>query len=307
MINALKLLEKANAQMLVANSEELGIDYELLKSIATRCGFIVQEKKESGKLYFKLKKKGIPLVKLYSNEEDNKFNFLDVSDFHVGNKSFNPEKLSGLLQSAVDRKVRQVFIAGDVFEALYDTSEFDYRIMTSKKHKFVERSFKSQVHAIYNILKDYDLNYYVINGNHEYGYEQLGIMNPMQELEKRLKNVGINFNSYDTYIVDFLIAGVVKRVMHLESYYERKTVCNSLERLYEFERHGGLNILTGENEYSPIRFFECGHLHLTMELYSARHNVYVIQPGSLIVSENPYESGVFVRGETTKEKNVIRY
>ncbi len=256
---------------------------------------------------FRLKKKGIPLVKLYSREEEKTFNFLDVSDFHVGNKDFNPDKLHEILREAVERGVRQVFIAGDIFEAVYDVTQYDFRIMNPKKQKQVEKCFKSQLYTIFKILREYDLSYYAINGNHEYGYEQLGIMNPLKQLEEKLRCEGIDFNSYGTYIVDFLIAGVVKRVMHLESYYERKTVCNAMERLYEFERHGGLNVKISETEKVPIRFLECGHVHLTMELYSARHNVYVMQPGSLIVTENPYESGIFVRGEVTKERNIVRY
>ena len=200
-----------------------------------------------------------------------------------------------------------VFIAGDIFEAVYDVTQYDFRIMNPKKQKQVEKCFKSQLYTIFKILREYDLSYYAINGNHEYGYEQLGIMNPLKQLEEKLRCEGIDFNSYGTYIVDFLIAGVVKRVMHLESYYERKTVCNAMERLYEFERHGGLNVKISETEKVPIRFLECGHVHLTMELYSARHNVYVMQPGSLIVTENPYESGIFVRGEVTKERNIVRY
>lgn len=307
MVNALKLMEKANCQVLTTNSDELGIDYELFKSIASRCGFLVQERKEEVHKKFKLKKKGIPLVQLYSRDQDNTFNFLDVSDFHVGNNDFNPDKLHEILQRAVEREVRQVFIAGDIFEAVYDVTQYDFRIMNLKKQKQVEKCFKSQLYTIFKILREYNLNYYAINGNHEYGYEQLGIMNPLKQLEEKLQCEGINFNSYDTYIVDFLVASVVKRVMHLESYYERKTVCNSMERLYEFERHGGLMVKVNDFETAPIRFLECGHIHLTMELFSSKCNVYVIQPGSLIVTENPYESGIFVRGEVTKEKNIIRY
>lgn len=307
MVNALKLMERANCKSITADSEELGIDYELFKSIAERCGFSIQEKNDELRKMFRLKKKGIPLVKLYSREEEKTFNFLDVSDFHVGNKDFNPDKLHEILREAVERGVRQVFIAGDIFEAVYDVTQYDFRIMNPKKQKQVEKCFKSQLYTIFKILREYDLSYYAINGNHEYGYEQLGIMNPLKQLEEKLRCEGIDFNSYGTYIVDFLIAGVVKRVMHLESYYERKTVCNAMERLYEFERHGGLNVKISETEKVPIRFLECGHVHLTMELYSARHNVYVMQPGSLIVTENPYESGIFVRGEVTKERNIVRY
>jgi hypothetical protein len=179
--------------------------------------------------------------------------------------------------------------------------------MNQQKYKQIEKSFKNQLYTIYKILKQYDLNYYAINGNHEYCYEQLGISQPLKMLEEKLNRDGINFTAYDTYIMDFIVAGVVKRMIHLESYYERKTISHSMERLYEFERHGGLNITKDDGEILPLRFLECGHVHLTMEMYSSVHNVYVTQPGSLIVTENPYEPGIFVRGEVTKEKNIIRY
>ena len=159
MVNALKLMEKANCQVLTTNSDELGIDYELFKSIASRCGFLVQERKEEVHKKFKLKKKGIPLVQLYSRDQDNTFNFLDVSDFHVGNNDFNPDKLHEILQRAVEREVRQVFIAGDIFEAVYDVTQYDFRIMNLKKQKQVEKCFKSQLYTIFKILREYNLNY----------------------------------------------------------------------------------------------------------------------------------------------------
>lgn len=307
MVNALKLMEKSNYNYAIADSNELGIEYDLLKDIALRCGFEVREKFKDSKRMFKLKKSGIPLVELYSWEDDNTFNFLDISDLHVGSENFNADKLNSILTEAMERNVRQVFIAGDVFEAVYEPSKYDFRIMNQQKLKQIEKSFKHQLYTIYKILKQYNLNYYAINGNHEYCFEQLGIGQPLKELEEKLNQDGINFTSYDNYIMDFEIAGVIKRMIHLESYYERKTISHSMERLYEFERHGGLNITISNGEILPIRFLECGHVHLTMELYSSIHNVYVTQPGSLIVSENPYEPGIFVRGEVTKEKNIIRY
>lgn len=307
MVNALKLMEKTNHQYTSVNSNELGMDYDLFKDIAERCGFEIREKTRESKRVFKLRKSGIPLVELYSNDEDNTFNFLDISDLHVGNRTFNADKLNNILKEATEKGVRQVFIAGDIFEAVYEPSTYDFRIMNLQKKRQVEKCFKNQLYTIYKILKQYDLNYYAINGNHEYCFEQLGVERPLKELEEKLRKDGINFTAYDTYIMDFMIAGVIKRMIHLESYYERKTISHSMERLYEFERHGGLNVTKSDGEILPIRFLECGHVHLTMELYSSVHNVYVTQPGSLIVNENPYEPGIFVRGEVTKEKNIIRY
>lgn len=307
MVNALKLMEKTNHQYASTNSNELGIEYTLFKDIAARCGFEVRERLKNSRRMFKLKKCGIPLIKLYSREEDNKFNFLDIADLHVGSSNFNEDKLNSLLTMAVERNVKQVFIAGDIFEAVYEPAEYDFRILNQKKIRQIEKSFKNQLYTIYKILKQYDLNYYAINGNHEYCFEQLGVYSPLKILEEKLRAIGINFNAYDTYIMDFLVAGVIKRMIHLESYYERKNISHALERLYEFERHGGLKVQASDGVDVPIRFLECGHIHLTMELYSSVHNVYVTQPGSLIVNENPYEPGIFVRGEITPENNVIRY
>ncbi len=308
MVNALKLLETANHQTILADSSELGMQLELFKSIAIRCGFTVIMGELDGKPTIRLRKKRIPLVRLYEREVNHKFHFLDIADLHVGNPDFDEGKLFSLLEEATKRKVTEVFIAGDLFEAIDNPQELDFRIMNAEKKEEVAQIYKSQLRKLYRIFRRFELRYYAINGNHEYAFEQLGIMSPTKELEKRLENEGISFKSYDTYLVDFEIAGVIKRVIHLESYYENERgLPPVLERLNEFYDHGGLSVAISKSQSLPVRFLQCGHVHIPMELYSAEHQVFVTQPGSFLkrnLSNNP---GIFVRGEITPELHVIRY
>ncbi len=307
MVNALKLLESANHHPVLADSSELGIKLELFESIAKRCGFFVIHEEENGRRVIRLKKKNIPLVKLYSREESPYFHFLDISDLHVGNEQFEEEKLCAILEEAVNREVKEVFIAGDLFEAIDNPQELDFRILNAEKIQSVMQVYKKQLRKLFRIFKRYDLSYHAICGNHEYAFEQLGIMNPVKELERKLMNEGIDFRSYDTYLIDFEIAGIIKRVIHLESYFEHKKGFPALERLKEFEKHGGLNVHVSEQTTIPIRFLECGHVHIPMELYSSKHNVYITQPGSFLERNLADEPGIFVRGEVTPKLNIIRY
>ncbi len=157
MINVLKLIEKANANYFSQDSYELGIDYNLFKDISKRCGYRVQEKNANNQRMFKIKKQGIPIVNLYSREENNKFNFLDISDLHVGNKLFDADKLHNILEKAIERNVSHVFIAGDIFESVYDPFNYDFRIMNDQKRHQIEKSFKNQLFTIFKILRQYNL------------------------------------------------------------------------------------------------------------------------------------------------------
>jgi hypothetical protein len=306
MVNALKLMETANHKFVPVGDDEMDIDPKLFIDIATRCGFTVIKREEANKLFLKLRKRTIPVARLYSREENSKFNFLDIADLHVGHPQFDEEKLIQTFEMAKERGVQQVFIAGDLFELDFDPREYDPRIMNEQKQKRIKRQFKECLRHLANILSQYPFSYYAINGNHEYVLEQLGIMHPLKELETTLKKKSINFNAYDTYLMDFEIAGVIKRVIHLERYYQCKNVFSAMERLLEFKRHGGL-FTTVDGATLPIRFLECGHVHMTMELYNADHQVFISQPGCFLKDENNYRPGIFAEGEITPELHVIRY
>ena len=299
-------METANHEFIPLDFDSLEMEPELFKSIAQRCGFTIIESIQDDVTFIKLRKRQIPFVKLYSREMNHQFHFLDISDLHVGSEQFDEEKLIDILKEAKEREVRQVFIAGDLFELEIDHREYDPRIMNEEKRKRIKKRYKEQLRYLVELFSKYSFDYYAINGNHEYVLEQLGIMTPLKEMEFLLRKKLINFNAYDTYIMDFEIAGVVKRMIHLERYYQCKNVFSAMERLFEFNRHGGLEVKTEEG-IIPIRFLECGHVHMTMELYNSDYHVFVIQPGCFLKNENRYGPGVFVKGEVTPERCVIRY
>ncbi len=305
MVNALKLLETANHEFVPLNFDFLDIEPELFKSIADRCGFTLIEKEEPDGVYVKLRKRRIPFVKLSTQVEDGNLNFLDIADLHVGNPQFDQEKLIEVLEKAKEKKIKQVFIAGDLIELDIDSREYEPRIMNPEIQRRIKKLCLEQVRQLVAIFSKYPFQYYAINGNHEYVIEQLGISKPLKELEHRLKAKSIDFHAYDTYIMDFEISGIIKRMIHLERYYQCKNVFLAMERLLEFKRHGGLVVNTEEGAL-PIRFLECGHVHMTMELYNSDYHVFVIQPGSFLKDENQYGPGVFVEGTVTSDKRIIR-
>ena len=57
----------------------------------------------------------------------------------------------------------------------------------------------------------------------------------------------------------------------------------------------------------PIRFFTCGHIHVPMDIFYRKKNVYISQPGSFAKyygdSDDP---GIFISGKVENGK-IIRY
>ena len=128
-------------------------------------------------------------------------------------------------------------------------------------------------------------NYRVINGNHEYGYEILGLEPPLRILERKMRAKGKRFTFYDTYMVDFIIA--------------------TYDRLRKFKKNGGLWVRYNGKKY-PIRFFQCGHLHHRQEVYDGSTKIFITQPGSFVKNEMVYAPGILVRGRVLDNKTVIR-
>ena len=307
--NMLRMLEAANEEFIAFRREELGMEPRIFVDVAYRCGFEAVFRGKGTKKRIKLRKRGIPIVKLYDKETSNKINYLDIADIHAGHPDFSPEMLDEVLSKYHrDGKpsVDYVFIAGDLFEGVTD-KEFCFELVNAqpRMHTFVEGILKHQVNLLFNVLSKYDFDYRAINGNHEYTFEQLGFDSPIKLLEEKMRKAGKKFTYYDTYIVDFIMGGVVKRMMHLESFYQRDGAVHSYDRLETFKRHGGLNPCYEGKKY-PIRFFQCGHIHRREELYEARDKVFISQSGSFIKTELFYLPVIHVKGEVLEDNRILR-
>lgn len=307
--NMLRMLETANEDFVPFRREELGMEPRIFVDVAQRCGFETVFRGKGYKKRIKLRKRGIPIEMLYDKETSNKINYLDIADIHAGHPDFSPEMLDTVLSKYYhDGKptVDYVFIAGDLFEGITDI-DYSYELVMAnpRMHAQVEGILRHQVNLLFNVLVKYDFDYRAINGNHEYTFEQLGFDSPIKLLEEKMHKAGKRFKYYDTYIVDFIMGGVVKRMMHLESFYQRDGAVHSYDRLATFKRHGGLHPHYEDKRY-PIRFFQCGHIHRREELYEARDKVFISQSGSFIKTELFYLPAIHVKGTVLDDDRILR-
>ena len=285
MVNLLHLCETMTTEWV--NESDIRVPIDVFEKFAIRNNFIIKRKQDKYKNYkYKLLRKSIP-VYFISGEEINEFKFMDISDIHIGHKDFNESALREKLKYALENDIQQVFIAGDVFEGACSVGQ--------------DILYCSQIDLAYNIFKDYPLTYYVINGNHDYSFEQCGFPNPLRMLANRLQDIGISFNYFDVYLMDFVICGVIKRVMHVERQdFNKKRIFAAL-KVKMFEEDNLLTNTYNNVEY-PVRFFQVGHIHVNVQMFYSRKRVYISQSGSFLKSFNEDDRANIIQGKVIEQK-----
>jgi DNA repair exonuclease SbcCD nuclease subunit len=213
---------------------------------------------------------------------------MDIADLHIGHPDFDEEALRDRLKQAVERGVEAVFIAGDIFEGFLDEAP-------------ETMPYLQQIELAYSIFKDYKLTYYAINGNHDLTFEQLGLPNPIKRLEVLLRNDGIDFHFFDTYLMDFVICGVIKRVMHVERQDFNKKSIFAILKLKMFDEAGMLSNEFEGTSY-PVRFFQVGHIHVNVQMYYSKRKVFISQPGSFIRADKVAERANFIFGKVIDQR-----
>ncbi len=284
-VNLLHLCETMTYRWV--NESEIKAPLDVFKKFARRNNFVIRTRRvRRGVTQYMLKRTDIPLLLISDTEMSNTFNFMDIADLHIGHPDFNENALREKLQYAVDNDISFVFIAGDIFEGC--ASE------TSESHYF------EQIQLAYDIFKDYPLVYFAINGNHEYSFEQLGLKNPIERLEQMLNKVFISFFYFDTYIMDFIICGVIKRVMHVERQDFNKKTIYAQQKLRIFDEDGLLE-RTYKGETYPVRFFQVGHIHVNVQIYYPKKKIYISQPGAFL-GKLAFDSGNIIRGRVINQR-----
>ena len=287
-------MESANANFF--HLGEKGIRKDLMYDLASRCGFKVLSKTKNDVTQYRLKKVGIPCERLYTREDKTTINFIDIADLHIGNSDCEISKIRNVLDYAVRQNVDYVFSAGDILDGVFSSMEIrDAQVICSK-----------QIDAAYSIFRNYPLDIRVVPGNHDFTFDFVGIRNPLRILEEKLKNEKCNFKVYDGYIQDFEMAGIVKRMMHLENFYLQDNVVAVIQRLHEFKEHGGLMVKCEDGVKRPLRFLECGHIHKTAEMYDWESKVTITQPGSFVYGQNYYMPFIHVKGEVLDDLRIVR-
>lgn len=286
-------METANAGYIPIDDK--GIDSSLLYDLAARCGFKVLTSKDGGRVLYKLKKLGIPYERLYTRQEKSTFNFIDIADLHIGDENCEISKIRTVLEYAVKNNVDYIFIAGDLFNGIEERDGNNAKSILEK-----------QLDIAVSIFRRYPVTIKATPGNHEFTFDYMGLTNPLRMLEERLEGEKCNFKAFDSYIQDFEIAGIIKRMMHLEDFYRHDRTFSAIQRLYTFEANGGLYVKCLDGKRRPLRFLQCGHVHKTIEMYNSDFNVYITQPGSFVREQNYYMPFIHVKGEVTDDLRILR-
>lgn len=288
MVNLLHICEKMTTRWYA--EEEIRVPIDSLKKFAEKNNLELKRRLAKNKVKYKMVRHAIP-VHFISGEEESNIKILDISDIHIGNPNFDEEAFKGVLKQALDINVSAVFIAGDIFEGTTSDVADDNVIQVHI----------AQVDKAFELFKQFPLKYYVINGNHDYTFEQIGLANPVKMLASKLLNAGIEFHFFDTYVMDFIISGVVKRVMHVERQDFTKKKIFAVEKLRQFEKELGLIVYYGGIEY-PIRLFQAGHIHINVQMYYARRKIFISQSGSFLKNDETEERANFITAKVIDKK-----
>lgn len=250
---------------------ELGVslkDINILKDI----GYEVQRQNTGkGRIYFI-----IPLVEnpsLFISGRTQKAeleSWVEISDIHAGSKAFDEEGLRICLEKAKKERIKDIHISGDLFDGINVYPGHLYNL------KYVTED--DQIESLFQVFRDFPyFRYRASKGNHDFSFEKRGGMNPVQVLESRLVSEGIDFMSLNGMVADFVIRGVVKRMVHLaggrayaKSYPSQVYIRNLLDANGPFIKIKG-------RKY-PLRFLQCGHLHFEVSFETA--GVRVTHPGN---------------------------
>lgn len=308
MRNMLKLMMNATEGYVSLKRELLGVEPDIFLEVATKCGFEAIHLGDEKDEMVTLRRLGIPKIMLYDNDESNEFCWLNISDFHIGHPEFDEDTLLRVLDKyynkVKDNPHKYVFIAGDscnavveeclTYELVHENSSFGNR---------VKNMYNIQQEKLFSILSRFPLDYMALNGNHEYMFVQLGYTSPLGTIENRMRGLGINYRYYDTYIMDFIIAGIVNRVMHLEGHLFKDGRNPIYERINEFKLERNLVTYYKGKKY-PVRFIQSGHRHKKQILYDPVSKIYVVEAGSFIKSEMFGTPSYYLQG-SVKDGNVL--
>lgn len=136
--------------------------------------------------------------------------YMEISNMLIGSKFFSEESLRYMLDSAKERNIKHIHIGGNSIWGIPKKND-------AENTKYF--SGEQQVEELVRILSDYpEYHYFTINGVCENSFiratrdEQR--FNPMLKAETMLKERGINFTAINSSKCDFLIYGIVFRMVN---------------------------------------------------------------------------------------------
>jgi len=202
------------------NKEELGLTQEEINYINETCNYNIYINDET--IVFKTDKEETAII--YSPiEQKGLVTYLEISNLLVGSIFFQEEAFRYMLDKAKEAGIRHIHIGGNAVWGIPKKNDAD-------KTKFFSGS--QQASELVRILKDYpEFHYYSINGYCENTFiraDEKSRFDPMQYVEETLEKEGIKFTAISASKCDFLIDGIVFRMVN-----DKKALKNPYTRDYD--------------------------------------------------------------------------
>ena len=245
------------------DKDELGITDKEIKYINQKCNYNIYVNKDNVVVF---KMEGDKNNIIYSPiEQKGIVKYLEISNMLIGSKFFSEKALRYMLDAAKDRKIKHVHIGGNAIWGI-----------PSKNDAENTRYFKGeqQVDELVRILSDYpDFHYFTINGVCENSFircsNESQRFDPMRDAEQKLSKLGIKFTAVNSSKCDFLIYGIVFRMMN-----DKKALRIPYTRDYDIvkaqrslmAKQGNVTKING-NEYNIGAIFY-GYVPSTLETHS---------------------------------------
>ena len=245
------------------DKDELGLTDKEIKYINKKCNYNIYVN-EDNVVVFKME--GDENNIIYSPiEQKGMVSYLEISNMLIGSKFFSEKALRYMLDAAKNRGVKHVHIGGNAIWGI-----------PSKNDAENTRYFKGeqQVSELVRILSDYpDFHYFTINGVCENSFircsNESQRFDPMRKAEHDMTKLGIKFTAVNSSKCDFLIYGIVFRMMN-----DKKALKIPYTRDYDIvkaqrslmAKQGNITKING-NEYNIGAIFY-GYVPSTQETHS---------------------------------------
>lgn len=206
------------------------------------------------------------------NSKKTTVKWVEINDLYVGNIYFSEQDLRYFLDKAKKEKYKYVYIAGNL-----TAGHSKYK----KQNEYLSlKTNIEQAKKVVEILSDYPcFEYYAIHGDTDCSFEKYKEINPLYIIQSELSDKGIKFNYIPDYVANFVIEGVVKRMMQIKSGRNTYTISYPMDLVIrkQFENTLDNVIINGENY--KLAFLQFGRI---------KNNTFDLQGNTYLTSSSGF-------------------
>lgn len=245
-----KALSKMKAKS--CTLEELELKEEEIDELVSAMGNINYNKSDKTYYISMFNENNYEIIS-FLNKEKVTEKWLEISDIYFGSKFYDKDTLVCALNTARERGITNVHIAGDLC-AGHPSFKKQEMYLTAK-------TAQEQADIAIKLFSKYpEFKYYCINGERDLSFEKGNSINPIVLVQRKLNEKGIEFHHINEMIANLVIDGVVKIIQHGEGK-QAYTKSYKPEQIVwqRFENSGDNVVIKGRN-YN-LCFIQFGHYH----------------------------------------------